>query len=275
MSSALAVTAMLSALAVRGWQRGAAIDTSIDRTASTLVVLPAAADPGRYGDLRDVRLIDDRGIETPYALAPRAHESAFARDTDAARLLRQRYIADLGDPPAAASSVRLRTATPAFARVLTVECSNDRVTWRTVERRTLTRDARGDAHLEISLGGERARWWRATIGDAADVPLADVHVALVTQRHALRFTAEAQRRYALAFDGPHVPVPLYDLPTPPTSTQTAAIETPIALHADSPRREAAPSSPPQPTIPAWTSTAAFVTLVVALGTYSARLLRQR
>ena len=274
MSSALAVTAMLSALAVRGWQRGAAIATSVDRTAAARMFLPDVADPGRYGDLRDVRIVDDRGIETPYALEPRTHEVAFAPDTHAAAFFAQRYVADLGAPPAAALQIRFAAATPAFARVLLIESSDDGSAWRTIVSRTVARDALGDAHLQIALGRERARWWRVTVGDALDVPLANVRITLTAQRHALQFTAGAGRRYALAFDGPDVPLPNYHVRVSAQPMQFADVDAVVAL--DAPEHIASAAiAPPAHRLPAWLLTAAFSLLVAALGGYSVRLLRQR
>ena len=270
----------LAALIGHGWRAGAELDVSHVRAAYARVRLPIAVDPTPDGDYHDLRIVDQNGVEIPYAVDPGSAKTRFpivvaqTRTADCCVADRgtQRYTVDLRAENAAIAAVRFDTATPAFAREVAIERSDDGVTWSPVTSERITRFAYGSPHLQIGTGEERARRWRVTIRSGDDLPLAAVRVSLLAQPHDLVFPVESGRRYALLFGAPTLGAPTYDLgerlvhdgwrSDPASLGPILTLSIPTATHEE--RRES---------LPGWSTSAGFGVLIVALAGFALHLLR--
>ncbi|HEX3466302.1 MAG TPA: hypothetical protein VHS78_19800 [Candidatus Elarobacter sp.] len=208
---ALIAAAALSSLAV---------DVSEPRAPYARVRLPVAVDPSSSGDYRDLRVRDDRGAEIPYVLDPdgvssetvvAASAPAGERPADAPAA--QRASIDLPNDHLEIAGVRIATATPTFARDVTVEASDDGETWTTVAHERIERFRGSPPHLEFPTDWRRAPRWRVTIDDRDDAPLADARVTLLARAHEIVFPVVRSRRYTLTWGDPALDLPSYDLAT--------------------------------------------------------------
>jgi hypothetical protein len=169
--------------------------------------------------------------------------------------------------------VRVDAATPAFARDVAVERSDDGKTWWPVANDRLARFVYGPPHLDVGTGDARARWWRVTIANHDDAPLAGVRVSLLARAHELVFPVRPGRRYALVFGRPTLDGPAYDL------DERLAHDD---WHADDARlgpigalRPAAPVAPKprRAALPGWLPATAFGATIVLLAGFALRLVR--
>jgi hypothetical protein len=246
--------------------------------ASLRLCAPPDATP--EGDYHDLRIVDQNGVEIPYVIDPGFGKTRFpivvARTQEADRFAAdpgtQRYSVDLRAANAAIAAVRVDAATPAFARDVIVERSDDGRTWSAVTSGRITRFAYGPSHLDVATGEERGRWWRVTIRSGDDLPLAGVRVALLAHPHDLVFPVESGRRYVLGFSAPALGAPTYDLGErlrhdawrsgPATLGPIVALAgPPDQVQADRGGR-----------VPGWVTAAAFGAIIVALGGFALRLL---
>ncbi|HEY0614652.1 MAG TPA: DUF3999 family protein [Candidatus Elarobacter sp.] len=196
----------------------APIEVSGLRAPYARVRSPVAADPTDGGDYGDLRVRDERGAEIPYALDP--HGSGAAPLVVAARAASagaddgtgmQRVTIDVPAPHLPIARLRFETKTDVFARSVFVERSDDGETWSPVARDRVARYPNGDVHLEVDTAGDRARFWRVTIDDRDDAPLAGLRVAALTRAHEVVFPVARGHRYLLTFGDPALEAPSYDL----------------------------------------------------------------
>ncbi|HEY0381560.1 MAG TPA: DUF3999 family protein [Candidatus Elarobacter sp.] len=139
------------------------------------VRLPLPVDPGPEGAYADLRVVDDRNAETPYALDPeRAHDASARRagmiDTGFVPHRYSQAVFDLGDHPVA-DTVRIDVDTakrPTFFERVTVEASDDRKTWRIVRADAIVyrvADDNGRGNQTATFPKSGARWLRVRVAD--------------------------------------------------------------------------------------------------------------
>jgi hypothetical protein len=253
------------------------------------VRLPAFLDPGPRGDYGDLRVRDDRGREIPYALDPRGDGTALVAIARSDFVVRadddpneQRAVLELANANTALEKVRMGSGTEAFARVVRLERSDDGTTWTGVAGGRAERYPDGEAQLEFDAHGERARFWRVSVDDADDLPLAALTVTLYAHEHTIVFPIARGRRYALTFGDPDREAPSYDLSAilrnDRRRAQPASLGPLVKLSsapAVKPRFPVAPSPPAErrrrigERLPAL----AFGIVVCVLGWFALRLLR--
>ena len=139
------------------------------------VRLPLSVDPGPDGAYADLRVVDDRGAETPFALDPeRAHESPARRvrviDTGFVPHRYSQAVLDLGPHPLADTvTIEVDTAKrPTYFERVTVEASDDRSTWRIVRGDAIVyrvADDNGRGNQTIAFPESEARWLRVRVAD--------------------------------------------------------------------------------------------------------------
>jgi Protein of unknown function (DUF3999) len=267
----------------------AALDVSAVRAPYARVQIPLAADPTPAHDYADLRVHDDRGAEIPYALDPRppsprtvaVRSAGFERPADARTV--QRAVLDLGVSHLTLTTLHFRTATPSFARELSIEHSDDGATWTSDGSQHIWRFSDGDALLVADIDDGRARYWRVSIDDGDDAPLANLRVTLYARAHEIVFPVLRGRRYALTFGDPALTAPAYDLPArlqhERWRADVASAGRVVALR---PRRSGAPGLAPPARAPAaaessqgpaWLVPVAFGGAVVLLAAFALRLTR--
>ena len=262
------------------------VGVSEPRAPYARVRLPVAVDPSPAGDYRDLRVRDDRGAEIPYVLDPDGVSaetlvaaSAPANERPADAPSSQRASIVLPNDHLEIAGARVATATPAFARDVTVECSDDGETWIVAARDRVTRFRGSEPHLAFATDWRRARRWRVTIDDRDDAPLAQARVTLLARAHEIVFPIARGRRYTLTWGDPALEPPSYDLATvlrhqpwraqraTPGRVVTSAAAT-ISTAPSSGARRGAPER-----APAWLPAAGFTAAVVALVVFALGLLR--
>ncbi|MDB5070855.1 MAG: hypothetical protein JWM87_1966 [Candidatus Eremiobacteraeota bacterium] len=268
----------------------AALDVSAVRAPYARVHIPVAADPTPDHNYRDLRVRDDRGVEIPYALDPRPPDphtvavrtAGFERPADAPAV--QRATLDLSASNLAVASLRFDTSTPAFARDVLIEHSDDGATWSGNVTERISRFRVGTPHLALDVADGSARFWRVSIDDRDDAPLENLRVTLYATAHEIVFPVVRGRRYALTFGDPGPAAPVYDLPArlehERWRADTASVRRVVALSprssdvpAVSPPARAAPAARASPEAPPWLVPVAFGAAVVVLAAFALRLTR--
>ena len=139
------------------------------------VRLPQSIDPGPDGAYADLRVVDDRSAETPYALDPeRAQPAALRRvrtlDTGFVPHRYSQAVLDLGEH-ALADTVVVEVDTakrPTYFERATVEASDDRRTWRIVRGDAIVyrvADDGGRGNQTVAFPESSARWLRVRVAD--------------------------------------------------------------------------------------------------------------
>jgi len=169
------------------------------------------------------------------------------------------------------SLIRLDTATANFSRDVALEKSGDGLNWSPV----------GEARLERTPGGDRrtmpideaqARYWRVTIENGNDAPLARPAAELWGAPRHVVFSARPEHHYRMLFGNRSAQPPLYDF---------ARTQNPVAL--ENPRPvSAGPVLPnvvpaPAPAVPwseshPWLLWSALVAAIGTIGGLAARAL---
>ncbi len=127
------------------------------------------------------------------------------------------WTADLGAPGVPVSEVRFDVPPPMeFSRSVGIAASDDREEWRPYARGEIYRFHQGDAVQEqlavtIPFEGARGRFWRVTIENGDDAPLANAVAHLyATPRHIL-FEQQPRRSYRLLYGQSEAKAAEYDL----------------------------------------------------------------
>jgi hypothetical protein len=139
------------------------------------VRLPLSVDPGPDGAYADLRVVDDRGAETPYALDPERAHDATARRADMidTGFVPHRYsqaVFDVGNGRLT-DTVKIDVDTakrPTYFERVTVEASDDRRTWRIVRGDAIVyrvADDNGRGNQTVSFPASSARWLRVRVAD--------------------------------------------------------------------------------------------------------------
>ena len=254
------------------------------------VQLPPAVDPGPAGTYADLRVRDARGRDVPYALDPHG-TSTLPRSVAASTARREypatapgteRFTLDAGNAGVPIESVRIATRTPAFARDVRIETSDDGEAWTEAADDRITRFRGGRESTVVGVLGARGRYWRVTVVDGDDPPLADARVALVAEPHEIVFGAERGGRYTVYFGDPSLDAPSYDLPEvlkrDPRPEQPASLGRIVRVAPPPPAVSPPPAvarAAPADTGPPAVATAAFALAIAVLGLLALRLLRVR
>jgi hypothetical protein len=260
------------------------VGVSEPRAPYARVRLPLAVDPSPSGDYRDLRVRDDRGREIPYVLDPGGAPSetlvaasAPANERPADAPSAQRAALVLPTDHLQIAGIRYATATPAFARDVTIECSADGETWAHLTNQHIFRFRGSRPQLAFEADWRCGRFWRATIDDRDDAPLADARVTLLARAHEIVFPVVRGRRYTLTWGDPSLEPPSYDL-------VTVLANQPWQAQRATPGRVVRPAAgktfttPPRGAritarAPAWLPAAGFGAAVVVLVLFALGLLR--
>jgi hypothetical protein len=184
------------------------------------VRLPLAVDPSPSGDYRDLRVRDDHGREIPYAIDPDGTPSetlvaasalANERPADAPSAQRASLVLPADDQQIV--GIRYATTTPVFARDVEVDCSADGETWAHLASERIWRYDGSPPQLAFEADWHCSRWYRVTIDDHDDAPLANARVTLLARAHEIVFPVARGRRYTLTWGDPALEPPSYDLRT--------------------------------------------------------------
>ncbi|HYW53794.1 MAG TPA: DUF3999 family protein [Dongiaceae bacterium] len=170
------------------------------------VRLPLAVNPGPDGEYADLRVVDDRGAETPYAIDPQHAPPDGLRavrmvDTGFVPHRYTQAVLDLGNGPAA-DTVMLQVDTPKLPTYLervTIEASDDRKTWRIVRDGAIVYDVADDGgrgNQTVRFPESSSRWLRVRVADPQrPFPLSG---ALVSDTHGAQPAAPALVPLAVA-----------------------------------------------------------------------------
>lgn len=146
-----------------------------ERPTWALLELPQQIEPGPDGDYDDLRVIDDRGNETPYVLDPQcAAIPARQAILSDAGFVPRRYteaLVDAGSSGTLYSGVSIDTPRDTYFERVDVAISDDRSTWREVRNQALiyrVGDSGDPGSQTVSFSPARARWIRVRFidGDA-------------------------------------------------------------------------------------------------------------
>jgi hypothetical protein len=183
------VSAVDAGPAWSAWSRvtPVAVAPAAPRRRYVRVALPLAVAPGPLGTFADLRVIDERGNEVPYALDPARPASATRRvaliDTGFVPHRGTQAVLDLGPSGALVDAITLDVDTARratyFERV-GVDASDDRRTWRIVRTDAIVyrvpEASSEDATLNVPP--TRSRWLRVRVLDPNTVfPIVGAHVA--------------------------------------------------------------------------------------------------
>jgi hypothetical protein len=167
------------------------------------VQLPLSISPGANGDFADLRVIDDRGAERPYALDPQAPQF----DDRAVPLIDVGFVprrgtqgvVDLGTSGALVDAVTFEvdaTRRPTYFERVAIDASDDRSTWRIVRDDAIlyrvAQDA-GRGNTTLTFAPTRSRWVRVRVLDpSAAFPLTGARAGSTTplQPSLVRVAAE-------------------------------------------------------------------------------------
>jgi hypothetical protein len=266
----------------------AALDVATVRTPYARVRIPVAVDPAPSGNYRDLRVRDERGAEIPYVVETVDDGAALVVTASAAEAVRppdapatQVATIELRVPNLEVNAVRFDAATPSFARDVTIEGSEDGVTWSKIATDRISRFRDEAANLQVPTPYGRARWWRATIDNRDDAPLAGVRISLLIRPKDVVFPVVRPHRYRLTFGDPNTDAPTYDLRERLRHEQWRADRGsagPIVVLGARRRGARVPAgtfarTPSPPALPGWLTSLAFTGAIVVLAAFALRLAR--
>lgn len=125
------------------------------------------------------------------------------------------WTADLSTSTYPIAAARFSTTTPEFYRAVRISGSNDGKEWNYLASGTIYRYTQGQAlreSLEIEFyEGFGYRFWRATVVNGDDAPLADVGIALLGSPRKLLFKQQPGTGYRVIYGNGQAFSPRYDL----------------------------------------------------------------
>ena len=144
-------------------------------SAPAIVRVPLTAlDTGEDGAYPAVRIVDDAGTETPFAIDPDRATPPNARalplsDTGFVPGSYSQAVIDLGADPVLHDGVRIVTTRETYLEHVRVESSDDQTTWRAARGPAVIYQVAGDAadsgNQTISFPATRSRWLRLRVLD--------------------------------------------------------------------------------------------------------------
>lgn len=143
-----------------------------ERSAWALLELPQHVDPGPDGNYDDLRIIDERGNETPYVLDPQCAAIPARQATlSDVGFVSGRYteaLVDAGKSGTLYSGVSIDAPRDTYFDRVDVAISDDRSTWREVRNEALiyrVADSGDPGSQTVSFVPARARWVRIRVID--------------------------------------------------------------------------------------------------------------
>jgi hypothetical protein len=120
------------------------------------------------------------------------------------------------------AAVRVETASEAFHRPVRVSVSEDGESWNPVGEGVIYRylaeesspgDEPGTSResLQVDVRNTASPFWRVTVLDRSDPPIADLEVVLMQSQRYLVFRPAAGSTYRLAYGNPNAEAPEYEL----------------------------------------------------------------
>lgn len=151
-----------------------------------LLELPQRIAPGPGGTYDDLRIIDDRGTETPYVLDPQCAtlptRQAIVSDVGFVRGHYTEALFDAGNTGTLYSGISIDSPRDTYFNRVDVAISDDRLTWREIRNDALIyriADSSDPGSQTISFSPSRARWIRVRIADEQELfPIDGATVAL-------------------------------------------------------------------------------------------------
>ncbi|HWT04519.1 MAG TPA: DUF3999 family protein, partial [Xanthomonadales bacterium] len=142
------------------------------------VRIPLAVDPGSDGEYAGLRVVDDRGAETPYAIDPQRAQPDKLRtvrviDTGFVAHRYSQAVLDLGENPATDTVILQVDAAkrPTYFERVTIEASDDRTTWRIVRAGAIVyrvADDGGRGNQTVTFPESASRWLRVRVANPHD-----------------------------------------------------------------------------------------------------------
>jgi Protein of unknown function (DUF3999) len=137
------------------------------------------------------------------------------------------WIADLGGAGLPVSEVRFDVAPMEFVRSVNVAASDDQKEWSTFAFGQVYRFHQGDKVQEqltvpIAYGGTGRRYWRVTVENGNDAPLASASVRLYTTPRHIVFEQQPGKSYSLIYGQERAQFAQYDLGRRVNGTQERA-----------------------------------------------------
>jgi hypothetical protein len=137
------------------------------------------------------------------------------------------WIADLGGAGLPVSEVRFDVAPMEFVRSVNVAASDDQKEWSTFACGQVYRFHQGNKVQEqltvpIAYGGTGRRYWRVTVGNGNDAPLASASVRLYTTPRHIVFEQQPGKSYSLIYGQERAQFAQYDLGRRVNGTQERA-----------------------------------------------------
>ncbi len=143
-----------------------------ERPTWALLELPQQIDPGTSGNYDDLRIIDDRGKETPYVLDPQCAalptRQAILSDVGFVPRHYTEALLDVGNSGTLYSAISIDSPRDTYFNRVDVAISDDRLTWREIRNGALiyrVADSSDPGSQTISFPSARARWVRVRIID--------------------------------------------------------------------------------------------------------------
>jgi Protein of unknown function (DUF3999) len=126
------------------------------------------------------------------------------------------WDADLETAALPVSEIRFEVAPSEFVRCVYVSASDDKKEWNTIASGQIYRFHQGDKVQEqltvpISYGGATGRYWRVTVENGNDAPLANGSVRLYTTPRHVVFEQQPGKGYSLIYGQERVQAAEYDL----------------------------------------------------------------
>jgi len=238
--------------------------------------VPPAIEGTSRADLADLRIIDERGNETPFEIVMRLRHSHLAlRQYAVKQRVSRRGMQTLVTVDAAAahlpvSFVRLTSDTQHFSRHVTLEYSDDERVWSEAAGGRFERTAQQD-HRTLVIPERRARYWRLTIEDADNAPLEQPALQLWGAPRFLVFDSRAPSRYRVVFGNRAAERPSYDFVT---AYGARALANPSPASAGVPEKNAAfaPGAKPWSESHPWVLWGAVAAAIAGIGGLSLRVL---
>lgn len=124
---------------------------------------------------------------------------------------RQQCVIDLAAADVGAEAALIESEQPRFSRSVTVESSADLKTWTSAGEGTVERFASGLPSVRIVFGERYARYWRVTVENGNDAPLASARATMLGRRRTIVWEARPEHHYRLLGGNPEAVAPQYDL----------------------------------------------------------------
>lgn len=155
----------------RAWHFDLPLKPSARRETYVRVLLPPSVDPGSGGTYPDLRVVDDRELEVPYALdaerppADGDERSVQVSDVGFVTHAFTEATLDLGTSGAVHDAIKLKTSEATFFVPVEIASSDDRRTWRTLRRDAMIYRVSQDGSEDtmVRYPSSRARWLRVRV----------------------------------------------------------------------------------------------------------------